>query len=238
MVRQAAAVRPKSTRHAASTSGRRSGPAAGRARRRRALSAGHRNQSGGGLWRPIDRALELLDRFDWLVFSSSNGVRYFLDRLPSDRPRPARCSARVKIAAIGPGTAEELGQVSPEGRPHSRRIPGRVAGPVACRQARGQAIPAGPRQPRARSPGRGTDEGRRTSSSRSWSMKASTWQQADPEIAAQMAAGQSTGPPSPAPPSPARSRRLFGESLQQHEARQHQPHHLRHASRAGLRARR
>ena len=58
-------------------------------------------------WSPVDRALERLDRFDWLVFSSSNGVTHFLDRLPSV-DRDVRALGKVKIAAIGPGTADEL----------------------------------------------------------------------------------------------------------------------------------
>ena len=56
-----------------------------------------------------DRALELLDRFDWLVFSSANGVRYFLDRLPRIG-RDLRSLGRIKIAAIGPGTVDQLAQ--------------------------------------------------------------------------------------------------------------------------------
>jgi len=47
-----------------------------------------------------------LERFDWLVFSSATGVKFFLDRLdaasPALRPRAAR------IAAVGPGTAASL----------------------------------------------------------------------------------------------------------------------------------
>ena len=30
-------------------------------------------------WQPVDAALARLDEFDWLVFSSANGVRYLLD---------------------------------------------------------------------------------------------------------------------------------------------------------------
>ncbi len=60
-----------------------------------------------GRWEKVDRALELLDRQDWIVFSSSNGVRYFLNRLPHVR-RDMRWLASVKIAAIGAATAEEL----------------------------------------------------------------------------------------------------------------------------------
>jgi uroporphyrinogen III methyltransferase / synthase len=58
-----------------------------------------------------DRLLDLLDRFDWLVFSSSNGVRYFFARLLDDLVAPGRdlrALGKVKIAAIGTGTAEEL----------------------------------------------------------------------------------------------------------------------------------
>ena len=54
-----------------------------------------------------DRALELLDRFDWLVFSSSNGVTHFIERLKHAR-QDLRALGRIKLAAIGPGTADEL----------------------------------------------------------------------------------------------------------------------------------
>jgi len=60
-------------------------------------------------WAPVDRALANLDRYDWVVFSSVNGVRFFLDRL-WHHGGDARRLGRVKIAAIGPGTAEELGK--------------------------------------------------------------------------------------------------------------------------------
>jgi uroporphyrinogen III methyltransferase/synthase len=58
-------------------------------------------------WGPVDAALDELDRYDWLVFSSSNGVRYLLDRL-SEVGGDLRRLGRVKLAAIGPGTADEL----------------------------------------------------------------------------------------------------------------------------------
>jgi uroporphyrinogen III methyltransferase/synthase len=60
-----------------------------------------------GHWSQVDRQVELLDRFDWLVFSSANGVSFFLDRLMAVG-RDLRLLGKVKIAAIGPGTAEEL----------------------------------------------------------------------------------------------------------------------------------
>lgn len=58
-------------------------------------------------WTKVDAALEDLERYDWLVFSSSNGVRYLLDRL-CDQKGDLRKLGRIKLAAIGPGTAEEL----------------------------------------------------------------------------------------------------------------------------------
>jgi len=57
-------------------------------------------------WRPVDAALARLDQFDWVVFSSANGVRSFLDRLLESRD--LRALQSCKLAAIGPGTAKEL----------------------------------------------------------------------------------------------------------------------------------
>ena len=56
---------------------------------------------------PLDRAIGRLDEFDWLVFTSSNGVTHFLDRLET-LGRDLRALGRVKLAAIGPATAEAL----------------------------------------------------------------------------------------------------------------------------------
>jgi len=58
-------------------------------------------------WSPVDAALEGLGEYDWLVFSSANGVRYLLDRLWNSAGDLRRL-AGVKIAAVGPGTADEL----------------------------------------------------------------------------------------------------------------------------------
>ena len=58
-------------------------------------------------WGPVDEALARLEQFDWLVFSSSNGVRYFLERLKSTGG-DLRALRDLRLAAIGPGTAEEL----------------------------------------------------------------------------------------------------------------------------------
>jgi uroporphyrinogen III methyltransferase/synthase len=57
-------------------------------------------------WRPVDQALAHLDEFDWLVFSSANGVRALLDRLLETRD--LRVLGGLRRAAIGPGSAAEL----------------------------------------------------------------------------------------------------------------------------------
>jgi uroporphyrinogen III methyltransferase/synthase len=56
-------------------------------------------------WRPVDAALARSNEFDWLVFSSANGVSYLLDRL---RETGTQLVSKLKLAAIGPGTADEL----------------------------------------------------------------------------------------------------------------------------------
>ncbi len=51
---------------------------------------------------PLDLAITNLETYDWLIFTSANGVRYFLDRLDSSA-RDLR-SLRARICAIGPAT--------------------------------------------------------------------------------------------------------------------------------------
>jgi len=47
---------------------------------------------------PLDRAISSLPSYDWLIFTSANGVKAFIDRLPDLR------ALRGKICAIGPAT--------------------------------------------------------------------------------------------------------------------------------------
>jgi uroporphyrinogen III methyltransferase/synthase len=58
-------------------------------------------------WAPVDAALDRLDQYDWLVFSSGNGVDYFVRRV-FDHGGDVRRLASVKLAAVGSGTAERL----------------------------------------------------------------------------------------------------------------------------------
>ena len=58
-------------------------------------------------WRPVDSAIERMGEYDWLVFTSANGVRGLLDRLET-LGHDGRKLGSVKIAAIGPATASAL----------------------------------------------------------------------------------------------------------------------------------
>ena len=57
-------------------------------------------------FRPLDKALGRLATYDWVVFTSVNGVEAFFDRL--SEVRPEALSSSPKLAAIGPATAESL----------------------------------------------------------------------------------------------------------------------------------
>lgn len=62
-----------------------------------------------GDWAAVDSVIRRLDEFDWLVFSSSNGVHYFLRRLVKLGHDMRRLGGR-RIAAIGPATVEALAE--------------------------------------------------------------------------------------------------------------------------------
>ena len=51
---------------------------------------------------PLDRAIAGLSSYHWLIFTSANGVRYFLERL--DRSGADLRQLRARICAIGPAT--------------------------------------------------------------------------------------------------------------------------------------
>jgi uroporphyrinogen III methyltransferase/synthase len=52
--------------------------------------------------KPLDDAIGCLDSYDWLIFTSANGVRYFIDRL--DKSSRDLRSLKSRICAIGPAT--------------------------------------------------------------------------------------------------------------------------------------
>jgi uroporphyrinogen III methyltransferase / synthase len=51
---------------------------------------------------PLDCAISNLSSYDWLIFTSANGVRFFMDRL--DRSAADLRALRARICAIGPAT--------------------------------------------------------------------------------------------------------------------------------------
>ena len=60
-------------------------------------------------WSLVDKAIENLQTYDWLVFSSANGVDAFLGRL-EELGHDLRLLAQCKLATIGPATAKALKQ--------------------------------------------------------------------------------------------------------------------------------
>ena len=55
----------------------------------------------------MDRAIGQLENYDWVVFTSANGVKLFVDRLMSTG-HDVRAFGSARLAAIGPATAQEL----------------------------------------------------------------------------------------------------------------------------------
>jgi uroporphyrinogen III methyltransferase/synthase len=58
-------------------------------------------------WEPLDRALDRLEDYQWIIFTSANGVAFFFRRL-RERGRDIRDLKGIRIAAIGPATASAV----------------------------------------------------------------------------------------------------------------------------------
>jgi uroporphyrinogen III methyltransferase/synthase len=56
---------------------------------------------------PLDEALDDISGYDWVIFTSANGVKAFMARLFA-QGKDVRALGGVKIAAIGPATAQAL----------------------------------------------------------------------------------------------------------------------------------
>jgi len=61
---------------------------------------------------PLDETIHELDSFDWLVFTSVNGVEAFVERLGHHGLDLRAVPRGAKIAAIGPATAERIERYS------------------------------------------------------------------------------------------------------------------------------
>lgn len=55
----------------------------------------------------LDRALERLENYHWIMFTSSNSIRIFFERMKEQKV-DMRKLAKVKFAVVGPGTANML----------------------------------------------------------------------------------------------------------------------------------
>jgi len=60
-------------------------------------------------WEPLDSALDSLERFTWVIFTSVNGVAMVDRRLPARGLTWSALSGR-RVAAIGPATADALAE--------------------------------------------------------------------------------------------------------------------------------
>ncbi len=56
---------------------------------------------------PLDKAIENLKTYNWLLFTSVNGVKYFFKRL-NEKGKDVRALGDIKVGAIGPKTAEAV----------------------------------------------------------------------------------------------------------------------------------
>jgi uroporphyrinogen-III synthase len=54
---------------------------------------------------PLDGAIRSLDSFDWIVFTSVNGVEAFVERLKHHGLDLRAVQRETRVAAIGPATA-------------------------------------------------------------------------------------------------------------------------------------
>jgi uroporphyrinogen III methyltransferase/synthase len=162
----------------------------------------------------IDDTLRRLADFDWLVFSSANGVRFLLERLLATG-RDLRALGTVRLAAIGPGTADELSRF------HLRAdlLPDDTFRAESLAEALVKCTP-GQRCLLARA-SRGREVLAETLRSAGWQVEqlvvyeSSDVETADPEITAQLAAGRIDWVTVTSSAIARSLFQLFGESLRQ-----------------------
>jgi uroporphyrinogen III methyltransferase/synthase len=58
-------------------------------------------------WNELDQAIDQLKSYDWILFTSVNGVHFFWQRL-KERRKSSHLPPSLKICAIGPATAKKL----------------------------------------------------------------------------------------------------------------------------------
>tara|TARA_B100000902_G_scaffold227136_1_gene215683 strand:- start:278 stop:1075 length:798 start_codon:yes stop_codon:yes gene_type:complete len=63
---------------------------------------------------PLDDALSEIDDFHWIIFSSSNGIKFVDERLRNIDTSLKECSRKVKIAVVGEKTSSALNDLGIE----------------------------------------------------------------------------------------------------------------------------
>ena len=58
-------------------------------------------------WEGLDQAIDRLDSYDWIIFTSANGVHFFFERLRG-KGKDDVLPSSLKVCAIGPATAKQL----------------------------------------------------------------------------------------------------------------------------------
>ncbi len=58
-------------------------------------------------WSSLDAALNKLDAYNWIIFTSANGVHYFFERL-GELKKDVRDLKGIKVCCIGPATAAQV----------------------------------------------------------------------------------------------------------------------------------
>jgi len=58
-------------------------------------------------WKELDQAIDRLESYDWILFTSANGVNFFWQRL-GERGKSSHLPSSLKVCAIGPATADQL----------------------------------------------------------------------------------------------------------------------------------
>ena len=58
-------------------------------------------------WDNLDHVIDRLESYDWIIFTSANGVHFFRQRL-NERGMKFRLPASLSVCAIGPATAKQL----------------------------------------------------------------------------------------------------------------------------------
>ena len=91
-------------------------------------------------WQPLDKAIEKINSYDWVIFTSVNGVRFFAQRLKEKGVNMAALAGK-KICAIGPRTQKELEKMglSVHFRPSEYRAEG-VAEGLRAQGIQGKSI--------------------------------------------------------------------------------------------------